>query len=350
MRRILRNIVCLIPVVAALTGCGLVDEDMQDCETDYQINYELRLVTNMTTELETELSVAAEVEVATALRAYLQNIFTDFAHDVDLGFYDVVRDDAAGDSLRLQHQSHIMDANQSSYTLYIPIRRYEHLAVANIEDNSLVSYAGGGLCHEASLVQEIRDTVDCHRTGLFTARMPIDIREGEDQEFHVKLYMANCASSVVIDTTDSHLKDIRVYATGFANAFSVCDSIYRFQYTSVVRADKVEVEQPGSVCYTCVTFPSRDTDPQSKTIIETEDPFVSQSAEGSLWRYKIYATCQDGTVTESVLGVFKPLRAGQLKIIKVKVYQNGSVQSADPTVGVSVTLDWQGGQEYPIDL
>lgn len=349
MRKYLRHILFLIPVVAAFAGCGLVDEDMSDCETDYTLDYELRLVTNMTTELQTELSLAADVQLSTSLKTYLKDVFTDFAHDVDLGFYDVVRDEMAGDSLRLHHESHIMDANQTRYTLYIPVRKYQHLAVANIEDNGIVSLENGGLCHSARLVQTVRDTLSCHRTGLFTARLPMDIKEGEDQQFNVRLYMANCASAIVIDTTDSGVRDVKAFATGFATGFNICDSTYNFSYTPVIRADRIELDEPGRVCFATVTFPSRGVK-DTKTIIDTDDPFVSEYAEQSLWRYKVYTTLPDGSVTESILGITKPLHAGQFKIIKVKVLNNGGVQPSDPTVGVSVTLDWTPGQEYDVPL
>lgn len=352
MSAFLRHILCLLIGTAALAGCGLVDEDMRDCETDYTLDYELRMVTNLTTELQTELSLAADVQVATALRDYLKNVFTDFAHDVDLGFYDVVRDEAAEDSLRLYHEQHIMNANQSSYTLYIPIRRYMHLAVANITDNGLVHLESGALCHGARLDQQIRDTISCHRTGLFTARLPMDIKEGEDQQFEVSLYMANAATALVIDTLGSGIRDVRAFATGFANSFSICDSTYNFQYTSLVRADKIDLPEPGKVCFATVNFPSRnpkDYEP-AKSIFDGDDPFVSEEAENALWRYKVYTTMSDGKTTESLLGVFKPLQAGQLKVIKVKVLENGAVQPDDPTVGVSVTLDWSPGIDINVDF
>ena len=157
------------------TGCVLVDQDMSDCETDYTIDYELRLVTNMTTELQTQLSMAADVNVSAALNQYMSGIFTDYAHDVNLSFYDVY-----GDSLRLHNERHIMDANQSSYTLFIPVRKYMHVAIANIEDNHEVGLEADELCHTSRLVQPVRDTVESHPTGIFTARLPMDIKDGEE--------------------------------------------------------------------------------------------------------------------------------------------------------------------------
>ena len=50
-----RRFFLLILMAAAFTGCSLVDEDMRDCESDYNIDYTLTLVTNISTEISTEL-------------------------------------------------------------------------------------------------------------------------------------------------------------------------------------------------------------------------------------------------------------------------------------------------------
>ena len=55
----------------------------------------------------------------------------------------------------------------------------------------------------------------------------MDIQDGVDQQFDVKLYMVNSASSLVLDTLGSHIKDIQVFASGFANSFDLADSTYR---------------------------------------------------------------------------------------------------------------------------
>ena len=340
--------IILAAVAAALLvqGCSLVDENLSDCQADYSINYELRLVTNMTTELqtqlETQLSTDMEKSAATALRNHLRNIFSDFAHDVDLSFYDVV-----ADSVRLHHESHIMDANQSSYTLYIPVHTYMHTAVANVVGNRLVTLQDDNRCHYGKLAQHIADTIDTHDTGLFTARLPMDVLEGVDQTFDVKLYMANCAAGVVIDTTGSHIKDLKVFLTGFATDFKIRDSLYLYRFSSVVRPKKLDLTEPG-MCFCSVNYPSKDT--RTKGIIETEDPFISEDATNSLWQVRTYCTLGDGTVTETTLGSKKPLRAGQLKVIKAKALTNGAVQPDDPDLAVSVELNWQAGQSHEIIL
>lgn len=321
-------------LLTAAPGCRWVDEDLSDCVTTYHIGYELRLVTNMTTELQTQLGMAADVEVASALESYLEDVFTDYAHDVDLSFYDVF-----GDSLRLHHESHIMDANQSSYSLYIPVRKYMHVALANYSEVPQLQLLNDEKCHSALLQQVVKDTIDSYKRAVFTARLPMDIREGEDQQFDVKLYTTSCAHALVLDTLGSRIRDMKVYASGFATAFSLADSTFRFPYTPMVRADKVEINgAPGQpLCYAAVTFPSRSTSD-------------TKAADESLWFYTVYTTLPDGTVTKTVLGVKVPIEPGQLKIIKCTVTDDGAVNPRAPWVGMSVTLKWNDRPGWEVEF
>ena len=50
------------------------------------------------------------------------------------------------------------------------------------------------------LQQVAGDTIDSHDTGLFTARLPMRVLNGVNQNFDVRLYMANCAVCLIIDT------------------------------------------------------------------------------------------------------------------------------------------------------
>ena len=333
----------------AVVGCSTIDDDLSDCPQpgpapgpelqDYQLDYELRLVTNLTTELQTELTTQTDLQVAAALRSHLANIFTDYAHDVDLSFYDT-----QGDSIRLQHDQHVMNANQASYTLNLPMRQYMHLAAANVVDNAVVRLSNDEHCHKSVLQQVQGDTIDSHTTGLFTARLPMKVLEGVSQNFDVHLYMANCATSLVIDTIGSGIRDLKVFSTGFATRFNVADSSYVFDHSPIVRAKEVPADVAGIQAFCSVNYPSPER--VTRTIIETTDPFISEESENSLWRFLVYATTSSGSVTENILYVKAPLRAGQLKIIKAKIFPNGSTESDDQTVAVSVTLDWNPGGSY----
>ena len=334
----------MFTAAAALAACSLVDEDLSDCETDYDISYELRLVTNMKAELQTQLSMASEVSVANAVRSYLSDIFTDYAKDLDLSFYDVYED-----STILHHESHIMDANQSSYTLYIPVRQYMHLALANVVQDGLLSLEEEERCHTARVVQRVQDTIPPHRSGLFTARLPMDIKEGMDQQFDVHLYMANCATAIVVDTLGSGIRDLKVFMSGFATGFELCDSMYRYDYTPIVRADRITPDEPGTICYGSVNFPSRTVE-ASKVVIDTDDSGIGEGADHSLWQVRVYSETRDGSITETILGVSYPLLPGNFMLIKARAYTNGSVKPGDPSIAVSVTTEWEPATEHEVML
>ena len=376
MSKRVRNVTnsCLTAVLWALlsVSCSLIDDTLGECahKDNYELDYELRLVTNMTTELQTQLSTQTEISLAHSLRTYLSDIFTDFAHDVDLSFYDT-----QGDSLRLQHDEHIMDANQASYTLNLPKRQYMHLATANIVDNELVDLVDDERCHRAKIVQlqgatpsvagastrpaadgsPVDNAIESHSTGIFTARQPMEVLEGIDQQFDVRLYMANCSAVLVIDTIGSGIKGLWVYSTGFATGFNVADSSYIFvSDPPIVRTRQVinEDDESGELAFCSVNFPSREADnggehnTVTRTIIETEDPFITPLAEESLWEFHIYATASDESITLTKLFIRRPLRAGQLMIIKAKARPDGSVDSPSEKVGISVTLNWNEGGHY----
>ena len=323
-----------LALLPSMTGCSVIDEDQSDCAPapQAQLDYELRLVTNMTTELRTELTTQTDIELANALRQHLSDVFTDYAHDVDLSFYDT-----QGDSILLQKDEHIMDANQASYTLNLPMRQYMHLATANILDNELVTLENDQNCHSTRLYQLIRDTIDSHTTGIFTARQPMEVLGNVSQNFNVHLYMANCAAALVIDPRGhGQLDKIRVYSTGFATSFNICDSVYRYDARPpMVRTNLVATEDLGRLAFCSVTFPSKEPKQTStRTIIETDEPFIAQPGD-PLWEFHVYVAQPDGSITKTVLSVKTPLRAGQLKIIKCWISDDGEiiVGPEEPTPG-----------------
>ena len=110
-------------------------------------------------------------------------------------------------------------------------------------------------------------------------------------------------------------------------------------------------------CFCTVNFPSREPETSSlesgtetRTIIETLQPFIAKQGEKSLWEFRVYVKLSDGKITESILRVKQPLRAGQLMIIKGVVRDDGSVMPYSPEVGVSISLDWHEGGTYNPEL
>lgn len=316
-----------------MAGCSVIDDDLSDCNQgeEYKIDYELRLITNMTTELETQLTTITEMGVAESLREHLKDIFSDFAHDIDLSFYDT-----EGDMTRLHHKRDIIDANQTSYTLTLPMQEYMHLAVANIAENHVVGLSNDENCQTSMLQQTDDSPIASHTTGLFTARLPMEVLSGVSQTFNVKLYMANSAVALVLDTKGHAYSEMKVYATGFAKEFMIEDSTYVFPEKEVlVRADKVETGN-DLLCFCSVNFPSHNPD--------------EVGADEPLWQLRVYVTMPDGNITETIIDVKEQLKAGELKIIKGELDDEGAVRPYDSTVGVSVTLDWNEGGTYDPEL
>lgn len=360
----------------ALSACSQIDDGLSDCPVDpkeeYELNYELKLVTNMTTELKTQLNTITDVEISDALKANLSGVFRDYAHDVDLSFFDTQLD-----SLRLHHESHIMDDNQSSYTLNLPMREYMHLASANIIGNSVVSLRDDERCHDAHLYQTEGDTIKSHETGLFTARAYMNVLGDVDQTFNVRLYMVNAASSLVVDTTGVKYKSFRAYARGFATDFLMADSAFVFADSSpYVKSKELPVSGDfHQVGFCTVNFPSRNPNGwwiREKTDITADDSAVGvvrhgrnaiTRAEGeivpegdydedaeTLWEYVVFVTLEDGSITKTTLEIKEPLLAGELRVIKGRMEKNGAVQPNDMHVGVSVTLNWNQGMDFETDL
>lgn len=317
-----------------MAGCSVIDDDLTDCppdESQYQMEYQLKLVTNMTTELKTQLTTITEIGVAKALETHLKDIFSDFAHDIDLSFYDT-----EGELNNLYHKSDIIDANQTSYSLTLPMRKYMHLAVANIADNDMVTLKDEEHSNTSMLLQADGGTLDSHNTGLFTARQSMEVLSGVDQIFNVRLFMANSAVALVLDTKGHSYTDMKVYGTGFASQFNIKDSVYVFPKESpLIKATKVDTGN-DLLCYCSVNFPSHDE--------------MTRADEETLWQLKVYITNTDGSTTESVLDIKEPLKAGDLRIIKGDIDDQGGVRPYNSRVGVSVTLDWSEGGSYSPDL
>ena len=331
---------CLLMV--GLVGCSMIDEDLSGCGEDFKMEYQLKLVTNMTTEMQTVLSTEYDLPLQTELKNELSHIFTDFARDVDLSFYGT-------DSLRHQHETHVMNANEASYTIYLPVVEYMHLALANMEQQHQVEFVNQERANQAFLNQLPVDTIDSHETGIFTARQHMQVLGNQSQTFNVRLYMANSAAALVVDTTGYHIRNMRVYIDDLADGFLIRDSIYTYRRQTAVRTFPVTVDQLNlatraenienyrQVCYCGVGFPSRDK------------PTVGDDGK-TYWRVRAYFTLDNGKTTENIFYIHEPLFAGNLKIIRCRLTADGVVEVLTPNIGASVTLDWKPGNEYNPDI
>ena len=58
----------------------------------------------------------------------------------------------------------------------------------------------------------------------------------------------------------------------------------------------------------------------------------------------------DGTLTRTVLSIREQLSAGELRIIKARLLDNGGLSPDTPDVGASVALDWKPGNTYTPEI
>jgi hypothetical protein len=312
-------------------GCSLIDENLKRCEPESKMNYRLSTEISLSEELHAQLTEETDVALIPQLEGYLENVFSGRAHDMDLSFYD-----AAASYDLLHHEHHVMDAGQTSYSLYIPVHQYLHVALANLENNPLLSLREEDNARTVTVHESVADTLDPHPCGVFAAHLPINV-EDREQSFEVALHMVNSAAVLALDTLGSRIKDIRVFAAGFATDYSPSDGVYTYAYTPIHRTGKVvSPASDAKLGFISVSFPSRDTAP------------VKADSKDAIWAMYVYATLASGSVTETKVSVTTPLEAGKVRVIEGTVYPDGSLTSEDPTVGLSITMDWTPGLGHEV--
>ena len=337
----------LLFCIAALhCRCSLIDDDLTNCGYSYKMMYSLQLATGLQLELDEALNEEADQPIKQAVLRYLSPVFTDNAHDVDLSFF------VQSEDKRTCYLNEVINSNRSSLSFYLPVDDYVHLAVANIKDNSLMNICDSTSSATMRLSLDGGDRIGVQRTGVFTARRPILLQDTVgNQELDVILYMANCAAVLVLDTTGESIKDLQVEVRGTADEFMLNDSVYGFSRKVVVEAENV-INHTGRemprhlptaindtlnhrVGYAAVCLPSSDMPDDN----------------GNYWTMAVYATLDDGSVTETLLDFKTPLPASHAKVIKAEMQGKGEiVPIGAPEVGATVTLQWKSGGEHDVEL
>ena len=306
----------------------------------------MQLITNLDLELETTLSAETDVYTRTVLHNYFSHIFTDHAHDISIGFYNTTDDE-------LVYAIHdTIDASQSTYTFFLPKNNYYAIALANLDGNEVVTQTDETNSRLAKLETPSSDTLPSQQTGLFTASLETYVQDTADQKIDIVLHMANCAFALVIDTNVVHIEDIRGVLCGMGDGLVLRDSLFTHNNPKATRMERIEPEANAAAgrrnyggtelqtrapqeeadtarycLFGCVSFPSPD-----------------EANLGTYYQAKVYVDMPDGTTTETVLSLYEPLKAGQLKIVRLELQLDGSVVPTQGSeVGASVTLDWKEG-------
>lgn len=318
--------------VLSLTAC--IDEDTSDCGQNYTMAYRMKLNLNLKAVIDEELTSADEVKLKPAVEAALNTVFRPYATDNDLTFYNPTS------RTIVRHEANKMDGATATYTLFLPARPYRHIALANVLAEPTLELENNDKL-DAYVLQQIAaaDTVESQKTGLFAARM--DMNEQDfTHDLEVDLNMLNASTLVLIDRNGLVPDEVRGCSEGTATAFCLNDSIYAFNGRNLVRATHV-AERTHDILYN-VTLPSRDEAPES--------PYARAGlVPQDVWRFHVMVKL-NGKFTESILHLTRPLKAGELRILKLTLRPDGSVSTSQPNVGVSVNLDWQPGGEHDIEM
>lgn len=327
VKTILYQAAC-VATAALACSCSAIDEDMSDCGIDCRIDYNVCLHTNVTDEVNTVLATAEEQRVGRELKAALAGVFNSVAKDVDMLFYT--------SGTEVHSESHEINADRASFTVYLPQQDYMHLTTANMAAESTVAMAGTGSDRTLTMVQTEADTISSHSAALYSARQAMKV-ENSNRTFRVNMYMVNSAAALVVDTTGVAITDMRVFASGFNTEFQVADSVYSTTAQPVVRTNGVGVPDSKYMCSYAVVMPSAK---------QQRGNMVGQRGNTGGWKLHVYVTLASGKTTETILTVGDELKAAQLKIIKGRVGSQGEIVPDAQNVGASVTLDWKPGGIY----
>lgn len=333
-------LLCLVCIL--FTGCSVIDEDLSDCQQNFTVHYAVRLRTQLTTQIATQLGTRfndpKEAELAALLEDSLKNVFSEFAHDVDLSFYK--------NGQRSFRQQDDMEANQAVYELELPADNYRHLALANFGLEPNVERLAGDNQNTAYVHQIESSEWTAHKAGLFSARKDMDILGNIDQTFDVTLYMINSASILIIRTDRAVVdyRDIRVTSCDFADGFYINDSTFTYNNDRTVQDLRVTTPPVEREVFYSITFPSCDTPEEAQQHFGTRASGQTGAQDyDRIWRKIVYVTMPDGSITRTIINVRQPLKAGDVFIIYAYLNNDGTITSPNVEVGTSVTLNWQEG-------
>ena len=333
-------------VATALTGCSLIDEDISRCNNQVRLTYQLELDPEIIQELEDELDLHADEDIRAMLKGYIDGIFTNYARDVDLLFYDTEEPQAL-----LRSMSETMNSASNTYAISMPVRSYMHAAIANVKVSEKVQIADSDRFPPLRLEHRKEgDYYTPQRSGIFTVRRRLDVGEKANQRFRIKLGMANSATALILDTGKAtHVTDLRVVVNGMSTAFNVADSVYVYDDTAVFSTE--EFSTGYKHCFAAVHFPSHDAvDEEDEDDTKATEYDDDDNLERKTWRWYVYATLDDGTVTRSTLEMRPSVKAGQLKIRNAFVKEDGEVGSNEVDVSVTVKLDWKPGLDIEVPI
>lgn len=334
MTRYIKALATVLLLLLTLQSCTLIDDDRSDCENSFSINYQLKVVSNINLQLSEQLQASMGSQTLATLNSYLSPILQPTTSAVHLSFFPT----GGSEPIHFDRETQGL---RTAFSLSIPADNYRHVAVIGQEDPSIF-IKDNTSAMTTHLSQFLNDTVDSHNHAALAGTLDMNVANNVNQEWEIDLYPAD-ASVAVVMKKNPKVTRTRVFLADLATSFTPNDSTWHWEHNSLVRTDAVDITGTDSVAYCGVAFPSRMDAPG------TIDPDVA-AAKGAVWRVVILSDLPNGTTTRSVLYMAKPLKAGDIRVIRIRVNDDGGVSTSDSNVGASVTLDWKSGGEYNPDI
>ena len=348
IRNVWNGISCRFALCMAflLASGGCINEDLSVCER-INISYRVQIVTTINTTIHSELtSTISEQRLGELLQEEFDQIFRDYAQDLDMLFY-------LKNGQLHTHDATMMNATNRTYELTIPNDNYDHVATANVGVEPDMTLSDDKDPATFSISQKKDDVIESHSTGIYSARKEIrkDLLDAEI-EHHVNLYLVNSAVAVVIDPQGNAVDDVDMWVQGMATDFSVKDSVYSYNNPNQLTHGRRLKNDCGLLCNYVVCMPSfKDT--TSTSTPATPSPIRATRAEeidadtegGEVWHFRLLTKMSNGITTQNTFKVQHPLPPGFIGIFKLRLKPDGTYGD-DTESGVSVTLDWSEGSTY----
>lgn len=315
--------------IGLLLTTSCINEDLSECGSYCDLHFRFTSELSMEQVVTDNLSSSvAEQEMARQLIEKFNPVFSGEIHHLEVPFFE-------SESRSIAHHETIEagGAKEVSYSLYLPQGVYHHLPVANAMVDSMFSISGHHHLDNYSMFAMQRDTLESLTAGIYQASQQIEC-DGTDQNIHIPLGMVNSAVALVLSPA---VDSVESYIVNTAVGYSFADSTYDFSSSTAVRTSNVITDDMVASYGVCLPSKAEES-VQRATSSDTE-----------YWQMHVYVT-RGGKTTRNVLSVREPLAAGEPKILKATISDDGEIIYHGAEVSVSVTLDWKPGGDHDIEI
>lgn len=317
-----------LTLLFSMSSC--INEDLSECGSYCDFNFRFITEVNAEQVITDNLSTdAAEQEMAQLLVEKLNPVFSGEIHHLEVPFFDK--------ESRMAVHNETVEAggtNEVAYSLYLPQGIYHHNPVANAVTEPACCTSGNHHLDAYAVRYLDADTLDSFSYGIYHAGLSVEC-DGTDKNIRIPLNMTNTAVALVLSPA---VDSVESYIVNTAVGYSFADSTYDFSSSTIVRTSQLKTQNLVTSYGVC--FPSKDEQSVMRAVNDNTTEY---------WQMHVYVT-RNGNTTRNVLSVREPLAAGEPKILKATISDNGEIIYNGAEVSVSVTLDWKPGGDHNIEI